>query len=257
MIFDVGCHIGEDSEFYLKKGFHVVAVEANPVLCAGLKQRFASEIASGHFTLIEKAIAEQDGEVEFFVNPNASIWGTIRPDAAERHALAHTGLGKIVVPSIMFPSLIEQFGTPYYMKVDIEGADLLCLEGLLPFKDRPRFVSVEIDHQSLLHTEMRLFRRMGYSRFQIIDQTRVPAQRSPLPAKEGTYTDYTLGLGMSGLFGEELPDTWLTVKGAVAKQLQLIVKNRLLGLSKVTPALKRIISTHSGSWYDLHAARAA
>ena len=33
LIFDIGCHLGEDSEFYLRKGFKVVAVEANPELC--------------------------------------------------------------------------------------------------------------------------------------------------------------------------------------------------------------------------------
>ena len=30
LIFDVGLHRGEDTEFYLKKGFRVVAFEANP-----------------------------------------------------------------------------------------------------------------------------------------------------------------------------------------------------------------------------------
>ena len=32
LIFDIGMHIGQDTEFYLKKGFCVVAVEANPKL---------------------------------------------------------------------------------------------------------------------------------------------------------------------------------------------------------------------------------
>lgn len=34
LIFDLGMHHGHDSEYYLKKGFQVVAVEANPLLCA-------------------------------------------------------------------------------------------------------------------------------------------------------------------------------------------------------------------------------
>ena len=37
LIFDVGCNDGQDSDFYLKKGFRVVAVEANPALCELLK----------------------------------------------------------------------------------------------------------------------------------------------------------------------------------------------------------------------------
>jgi FkbM family methyltransferase len=73
LIFDIGCHDGRDSKFYLKKGFTVVAVEANPSLCRQLKQRFAGQIASGQFLLVEKAIAEQGGDVEFYLNLKASI----------------------------------------------------------------------------------------------------------------------------------------------------------------------------------------
>ena len=45
LIFDVGCNDGQDADFYLKKGFRVVEVEANPALCEALKKRFADEIA--------------------------------------------------------------------------------------------------------------------------------------------------------------------------------------------------------------------
>jgi hypothetical protein len=53
LIFDIGCHEGQDSDFYLRKGFTVVAVEANPALCVQLKQRFSQEIEDGQFTLVE------------------------------------------------------------------------------------------------------------------------------------------------------------------------------------------------------------
>ena len=32
-VFDIGLNRGEDSEFYLKKGFNVIGVEANLELC--------------------------------------------------------------------------------------------------------------------------------------------------------------------------------------------------------------------------------
>ena len=32
LIYDVGAHKGENSDFYLRLGFRVVAVEANPML---------------------------------------------------------------------------------------------------------------------------------------------------------------------------------------------------------------------------------
>ena len=39
LIYDIGMHKGEDSEFYLRKGFRVVAFEANPELIASCAQR--------------------------------------------------------------------------------------------------------------------------------------------------------------------------------------------------------------------------
>jgi Methyltransferase FkbM domain len=90
-----------------------------------------------------EAIAEEEGEVEFYLNEIENIRSTIMPD----HAELATALGrpptKTVVPSTTFPKLIEKFGVPYFMKVDIEGADLLCLEGLVPFDEVPLFLSTE------------------------------------------------------------------------------------------------------------------
>jgi FkbM family methyltransferase len=251
LIFDVGCHIGEDADFYLQKGFTVVAVEANPTLCALLKSRFGKEIDAGRFTLVEKAIAESSGEVDFFVNLNNSIWGTIRPNMAARNMAE---VERITVPSVAFSSVIRQFGVPYYLKIDIEGADLLCLKDLLSFAERPRFLSLEIDHRSLLNKELALLRRLGYTKFQIIDQRQVPEQRPPWPAREGQFANYQLTPGMSGLFGAELPGPWLSASGVRLHQLKLLIHNRARGLCRRVPALRRLST--GGSWYDLHCAYA-
>ena len=39
MIFDIGMHIGRDTNFYLQKGFKVVAVESSPVLAKQSEER--------------------------------------------------------------------------------------------------------------------------------------------------------------------------------------------------------------------------
>lgn len=254
LIFDVGCHLGEDAAYYLQKGFVVVAVEANPELCARLKQQFSREITSNRFVLVDKAIAERAGDVEFFVNAKASIWGTIRPDVAQRNAEGGAPSEKVSVPSIRFASLIEQFGTPYYLKVDIEGADDLCLEGLLPFEDRPKFVSVEMEARSPLDVlrTVRLLDKLGYRKYKIVDQKQIPEQTPPSPAREGTYANHRFSLGSTGLFGREL-DGFVSRNAFVAQYAALFLTNKMLGLCKRLPALRRLVPTSSGSWYDLHA----
>ena len=47
LIFDIGMHKGEDTEFYLKKGFRVVAIEADPDLANLCRKRFKEFIDKG------------------------------------------------------------------------------------------------------------------------------------------------------------------------------------------------------------------
>ena len=48
-------------------------------------------------------------------------------------------MDKIAAPPVPFTG---QFGVPYCLKIDIEGADL-CLEELLTSDDRPNFTAIE------------------------------------------------------------------------------------------------------------------
>ena len=76
IIFDIGMHRGEDTDFYLKKGFTVVGVEANPALAQECRKRFQLQIENGQLHIIDKAIAEVAGEISFFVCNEVSVWGT-------------------------------------------------------------------------------------------------------------------------------------------------------------------------------------
>jgi FkbM family methyltransferase len=253
LIFGIGCNDGQDADFYLKKGFRVVGIEANPALCDVLKKRFADEIAAGRFMLVEEAIAEEAGEVAFYVNENENIRSTIRPSHVEIASALGRPSTKTVVPSITFPSLIEKFGVPYFMKVDIEGADLLCLEGLTSFDEIPLFLSTEYPLSFTGQVSvLRLLRKLGYERFQVIDQMAVPSQVAPQPPREGRYFGGQLVINGSGLFGKELPGGWLTLSGAILHFVKLFARNKRMGLLRRLPGLKRFAG--HGSWYDIHAA---
>jgi hypothetical protein len=51
LIFDLGVNDGSDTDFYLKKGFRVVGVEANPLVCEGAAKRFSQAIEAKRLTL--------------------------------------------------------------------------------------------------------------------------------------------------------------------------------------------------------------
>lgn len=58
LIYDVGMHQGQDTDFYLKKGFDVVSFEANPSNAEICRKRFAHAIAAKRLTIVEGAIVE-------------------------------------------------------------------------------------------------------------------------------------------------------------------------------------------------------
>jgi FkbM family methyltransferase len=255
LIYDLGAHSGQDSEFYLKKGFAVVAVEANPTLCGSLRQRFSREIAEGRFVLVEKAVGERFGKVAFFVNER-SIWGTTEynPRYKERSSARGSAWNKTVVPSIPFSWLTDQFGVPYYLKIDIEGADVLCLEDLMKEEDRPNFISIE--RQPFLSDqikELALLKALGYTRFKIVDQKAVMHQQPPRPAREGMYVDHQFEFDATGLFGEESPGSWLSYREVIARNAAIQIQSKGFGLWRRTPGLNRLKASW-GSWYDFHAA---
>ncbi|HLI20040.1 MAG TPA: hypothetical protein VKV32_02910, partial [Stellaceae bacterium] len=71
-----------------------------------------------------------------------------------------------VVPS----EIIARYGVPYYAKIDIEGFDLLCVEAFAEFREKPRYMSVEIDF-SASHDLMDRLEKMGYCRFSLVGQS--------------------------------------------------------------------------------------
>jgi hypothetical protein len=105
VIYDVDLHKGEDTDFYLKKGYDVVAFEANPDLIAHCRGRFQCQIAQGRLLIIEGAITAEPAKrsVSFYKNTHNTVWGTIRADWAQRNAALEAGSLKIEVPAWTSP----------------------------------------------------------------------------------------------------------------------------------------------------------
>ena len=60
LIYDVGANDGSDTDYYLKQGYNVVSVEADPTLAGRLNTRFAAERAAGRCIALNVAVTETD-----------------------------------------------------------------------------------------------------------------------------------------------------------------------------------------------------
>lgn len=162
LIYDVGMNNGDDTAYYLHCGFRVVAIEANPALAAQAAKRFACAIAAGKLTIVNCGIAAEAGELAFWICETHTEWSSFDRSSASRDGCPHHS---IEIPCRRFRSILEEYGIPFYLKVDIEGNDYLCLEDLKAV-DLPKYASVEASDLELL----RRLSDLGYRRFKCISQ---------------------------------------------------------------------------------------
>lgn len=274
LIFDIGLHQGEDTEFYLDKGFDVIAFEANPDLVDQCRRKFANEIADQRLVIVQGAIVDVANcgcasTVKFYRNENNSVWGTIFDEWAERNESFGTESNCIEVPAINIADYLHLHGIPHYMKIDIEGADVLCLRALLDFAIRPNYVSIESEKREFqkLIEEFELLERLGYSTFMAVQQANIESQIAPQPPLEGQFVNRPFPPGSSGLFGRELPGKWKTLSEVLRQYRQIFVLYRMFGdfgiskKSRIGRRIERALSTWLQQplpgWYDTHARHGA
>jgi FkbM family methyltransferase len=163
-IFDVGMYDAQDTIYYLEQGFRVVAVEANPNLVQRAKERLSSYVESGQLHLVNSAIGLKGDTIELVVCGDDLGSSTVhRERVANRNPI-----GSYSVPAISIQELFEIYRVPYYLKVDIEGADRLCVLALTCMT-RPQFLSFEIGDD--VEELVMYAQEIGYKRFKIINQT--------------------------------------------------------------------------------------
>ena len=174
LIFDVGLNIGQDTGFYLSQGYQVLAIEADPTLAAAARNRFHREISEGRLEVLNVGIAEKDGFADFWICEEKPEFNSFHRQIAARDSYSHHSTQ---IPVLRFASIIERYGIPHFLKIDIEGNDMLCLDALNP-SALPKYISVEsecpLDEQSgSVEDRLRTLQKLaslGYNRFKLIDQ---------------------------------------------------------------------------------------
>lgn len=243
LIYDVGMNNGDDTAYYLHRGFRVVAVEANPQACAQASGRFPAELGAGRLTILNTGIAAEPGQADFWICETHPEWSSFDRQLAARDGSPHRC---VQVPCRMFGSILAQHGVPYYLKVDIEGNDTLCIDALRTQEELPSYLSLELDR---IDEAVETLSRLGYSGYKCISQFNyLPLQLPPsrvqkraelwhgMLMRRGLHqrvlrklmgqagrswvaeryqrlrrqTDWVFPFGASGPFGEETRGMWLT-----------------------------------------------
>jgi FkbM family methyltransferase len=266
LVFDVGLFRGEDTVYYLRKGFRVVAFEAQPQLVDAGRERFAAEIADGRLQIVPGAItAEPRDSVTFFTHSRMAAWGTTQRHRAQRNEVMG-GSVPLTVPAVDFAACLHDYGVPHYLKIDIEAADMLCLEALrdLEPQQRPPYVSIEAESDSWAGVvrQFDLLEWLGYSRFAIVQQGNIGGRVDEITTRDGRTIPYRFEMFSSGPFGEDLTAPWLDKREAMRRYRRilpaLIAAHAFDQLPKGTEiryVAAALVRRPLPGWFDIHAAR--
>jgi len=241
LIFDIGMCEGHDTEYYLSKGFRVVAIEANPYLCEKNSIKFEKDIQENRLSILNFGVSNVFEEIPFYIS-SKSDWSSFNEAYASR-----AGETEVVdVKCVTIPWLFEKYGTPYYCKIDIEGYDSKVLKTFTELKSLPKYVSAE----ATVGQFSSILAPLGYNSFKLVNQvfiSTIPAQDPPL---EGVISSVTVIPGKhSGQFGEETYGNWLTKEVFDEEYKKLLKRDWENSLQKSFGVPVELFHR----WHDFHA----
>lgn len=132
LVFDIGAHAGNRTRAFAAMGCRVVAVEPQPDFARLLRRLFAR---SPRVTVIEAGVGREAGRAALSISERTPTVTTLDPawrDARARDPdFAHVDWNtEIEVEMTTLDLLIDQFGTPAFVKIDVEGGEPGVLAGL-------------------------------------------------------------------------------------------------------------------------------
>ncbi|MHC1716613.1 MAG: FkbM family methyltransferase [Candidatus Dojkabacteria bacterium] len=135
LCFDIGANIGNRTETFLKLGARVVAVEPQSICLEQLNQAYGENKS---VTIVGKAVASKEGFAEISLCKEAPTISTMSNKWKEegRFSGDYKWASTQKVATTTLDALIEEYGTPKFCKIDVEGFEKSVLDGLsspIPF----------------------------------------------------------------------------------------------------------------------------
>jgi FkbM family methyltransferase len=246
LIYDVGMYDGYDTAYYLTCGFRVIAIEANPSLVALAQKRFEAEIEAGKLTIINVGISDHSTVAEFWVSDELPAVSTFSKDLTTRFNVPHH---PIQVQCKPLSEIVSEYGVPYYLKIDIEDYDIVCLNQLT-LATKPTFISVEMTSEESGGQLLVRLRELRYDRFKIINQRHLLPIGGQQMGLRGKFFWTLYRLANHRIDIRALP--FRVVRGATAGILHFATSTGLWGVSayrsRLMPAWRFKQGSSSGSF---------
>jgi FkbM family methyltransferase len=154
LVFDVGANLGSYAEIFASLGAHVIALEPNPDCVSHIRRSYPLR----SIDVVGAAVGASAGVATIHLAERSDM-SSMSPEwirsIQKAQQLDDTVWSRqITVPIITLDSLIERYGVPRFIKIDVEGFEESALRGL---SEQPAFLSFEFN-TNFLDAAMRCLR---------------------------------------------------------------------------------------------------
>jgi FkbM family methyltransferase len=137
-IFDVGANLGHKTNIFLRLGAKVIAIDPDPTNASILEQSFLRyRLSRKPVTIVSKAVSDRSAVATLYLDEPGSAKNTLSTKWVDtlRHDSERFGhsmnFGETrQVSTTTLEDLIKTHGTPFYIKIDVEGHEPEVLQGL-------------------------------------------------------------------------------------------------------------------------------
>jgi FkbM family methyltransferase len=126
LCFDVGANLGQKAEVFLSCGARVIILEPNVLCHATLSHLFNR---NPNARIVSTAVGSSRGSTDLHVHGTDST-ASVRLDWDRQVYGIDRTCTALAVPVTTLDDLIEHFGRPDFIKIDVEGSELEVVKGL-------------------------------------------------------------------------------------------------------------------------------
>jgi len=128
MYFDIGANVGKWSLANISRCNKIISIEASPITF----KQLVNNCKNDNIILLNYAVCNNNGNTIKFYHANSDVLSTINKEwlTAETSRFYNFSYREITCKTITIDKLIEQYGLPDLIKIDVEGGEYECISSL-------------------------------------------------------------------------------------------------------------------------------
>jgi len=128
MFFDIGANIGNWALANIDKCDKIISVEASPITF----NRLVDNCKNDKIILLNYAVCNNNGNDITFYQADCDVISTINKDwlTSDTSRFYNYPYKEIICKTISIDKLIEDYGIPDFIKIDVEGGEYDCITSL-------------------------------------------------------------------------------------------------------------------------------